>query len=518
MLNWLLALATAGLLVLAFPSFDFAWLAALALAPLLVAVAREPRPWRRFLLGWVSGIVYWFGVCHWIQFTLAVYGGMGDGAAWAVFILLALIKGLHMAVFALLAGFLIGRWWATPAVAALWVAVEATHGFFGFAWLALGNAAIGMSLPMRLAPYTGVYGVSFAFVMMSAALALRLLGRPRRELAWMAALLALFLLPALPDAQHGRESALLVQPNLSETEEWTAESVDRATRAMAEDTAHAAAIDSAHPPSIVVWPEVPAPFLYDEDPGFRAAAAGLARSTRAYLLMGTVARTPAGAPLNSATLVSPEGFGVSRYDKVNLVPFGEFVPWPLGALTEKISKQAGDFAAGRGILVSPVGDHKIGVFICYESVFPNFVRRFAANGAQVLFTISNDGWFGKTAARWQHLEIVRMRAAENRRWILRAANDGITAAIDPAGRVRSTLPLFTEVTSSVRFNYETGQTFYTRHGDWFPVMCALLAAACLAAGRFAPQSLKPSANLTSRTPGSGGVRSTAARRGRRKIG
>ena len=96
MLNWLLALATAGLLVLAFPSFDFAWLAALALAPLLVAVAREPRPWRRFLLGWVSGIVYWFGVCHWIQFTLAVYGGMGDGAAWAVFTLLALIKGLHM--------------------------------------------------------------------------------------------------------------------------------------------------------------------------------------------------------------------------------------------------------------------------------------------------------------------------------------------------------------------------------------------------------------------------------------
>jgi len=170
---------------------------------------------------------------------------------------------------------------------------------------------------------------------------------------------------------------------------------------------------------------------------------------------------------------------------VNLVPFGEFVPWPLGALTEKVSKEAGDFAAGRGIVVSPVGDRKIGVFICYESVFPNFVRRFAAEGAQALFTISNDGWFGKTAARWQHLEIVRMRAAENRRWILRAANDGITAAIDPAGRVRSTLPLFTEVTSSVRFNYETGQTFYTRHGEWFPVMCALLAAACLVAGRFA---------------------------------
>jgi apolipoprotein N-acyltransferase len=488
-LNWLLALASAGLLVMAFPGFDFAWLAAVALAPLLVAVAREPRPWRRFLLGWVCGIVYWFGVCHWIQFTLAVHGGMGEATGWAVFTLFALAKGLHMAMFALLAGIVIRRWWATPAVAALWVAVEVTHGFFGFAWLALGNAGIDMSVPLRLAPYTGVYGISFVFAMMAAALAARLLGRPRLELAWMAALLFVVLLPPLPDAQRGRESALLVQPNLSETEEWTAESVDRAQRVMAEDTARGAAIQGAHPPSIVVWPEVPAPFFYDEDPRFRAAAADLARSTHAALLMGTVARTPAGAPLNSATLVSPEGLRVSRYDKVNLVPFGEFVPWPLGAVTEKISKEAGDFAAGRDVVVSPVGDHKIGVFICYESVFPNFVRRFAAGGAEALFTISNDGWFGKTAARRQHLEIVRMRAAENRRWILRAANDGITASIDPAGRVRSTLPLFVEATSSVRFNYETGQTFYTRHGDWFPVLCALLAAACLVAGKFAKTEL-----------------------------
>ncbi|MGA8578608.1 MAG: apolipoprotein N-acyltransferase [Bryobacteraceae bacterium] len=485
MLNWLLALASAGLLVLAFPGFDFAWVAAIALAPLVAAVARESRPWRRFLLGWACGIAYWFGVCHWIQFTLAVHGGMGEGVGWAVFTLFALAKGLHMAVFALLAGMLTGGWWATPAVAALWVALEATHGFFGFAWLALGNAAIDMSVPLRLAPSTGVYGVSFVFAMMAAALALRLLGRPRKDLAWMAALLLLFLLPPLPDAQPGRETALLVQPDLSETEDWTNEAADRARSMMAEDTVRGAAAESAHPPSLVIWPEVPAPFYYDEDPVFRARTADLARTMHTYLLMGTVAYTPAGAPLNSATLVSPEGFRVSRYDKVNLVPFGEFVPWPFGALTEKISKEAGDFAAGRGVVVSPVGDRKIGAFICYESVFPNFVRHFAAGGAEVLVNISNDGWFGKTAARRQHLEIVRMRAVENRRWILRAANDGITAAIDPAGRVRSALPLFVEATSIVHFNYESGETFYTRHGDWFAWLCAVLAVGCLVAGKFA---------------------------------
>jgi apolipoprotein N-acyltransferase len=484
-LNWLLALGSAGLLTLAFPGFDFAWVSPVALVPLIIAVAREPGPWRRFLFGWACGVAYWFGVCHWIQFTLSVYGGMGATAGWAVFTLFALTKGLHMAVFALLAGMLTGRWWATPAVAALWAAIESTHGFFGFAWLALGNAGINMSVPMRLAPFAGVYGVSFVFALMAAALALRLLGRPRRELAWMALLGVLLVLPPLPEPERGRESALLVQPNLSETEEWTSESVDRAQRTMAEDTARAVAFEGGHAPAIVVWPEVPVPYYYDEDPHFRDAATDLARSTGAYLLIGTVAHTPAGAPLNSATLVAPEGFRVSRYDKVNLVPFGEFVPWPLGGLTEKVTKEAGDFAAGRDVVVSPVGNHKIGTFICYESVFPNFVRRFAAGGAQALFTISNDGWFGKTAARWQHLEIVRMRAAENRRWILRTANDGITAAIDPAGRVRSALPLFTEATSAARFNYETTETFYTRYGNWFPVLCGLIAAGCLVAGKLA---------------------------------
>ena len=485
MLNWLLALASAGLLVLAFPGFDLPWLAPVALAPLVVAVAREARPWRRFLLGWACGIAYWFGVCHWIEFTLAVHGGMSVAMAWALFTLFALAKGLHMGVFALLAGTLTGRWWATPALAALWVAVEWTHGFFGFAWLALGNAGIDMSLPMRLAPYCGVYGVSFVFATMSAALALRIAGRPRLELAWLAALLFLPLLPPLPDAHRGSENAVLVQPDLSETEEWTAVTAANAQSAMAEDTARAVAVSGAHPPAIVLWPEVPAPFFYDDDPAVRARAADLTRSTHTYLLMGTVAYTAAGAPLNSATLVSPEGFRISRYDKVNLVPFGEFVPWPFGALTEKVSKEAGDFAPGRGIVVSPVDNHKIGVFICYESVFPNFVRRFVAGGAQALFTISNDGWFGRTAARRQHLEIVRMRAAENRRWILRAANDGITAAIDPAGRVRTALPLYVEATANARFDWETGQTFYTRHGDWFPALCAFVAVVCLAAGKLA---------------------------------
>ena len=182
MLNLLLSLASAALLILSFPRFSLVWLAPFALVPLLVAMAREASWRRRFLLGWAAGIVYWFGVCYWIQFVLSFHGGLGDIAGWAVFTLFALAKALHMAVFAVFAGMLMRRWWAAPAVAALWVAIEVTHGSLGFAWLALGNAGIDMGIPLRLAPFTGVYGISFLFALMSAVVAVAVLRHRRVEM------------------------------------------------------------------------------------------------------------------------------------------------------------------------------------------------------------------------------------------------------------------------------------------------------------------------------------------------
>jgi apolipoprotein N-acyltransferase len=491
-LNWLLALGSAALLIFTFPKFSIVWFAPVALAPLLVAMAREPRWPRRFLLGWGAGVVYWFGVCYWIQFVLSFHGGLGDAAGWAVFLLFAVAKALHMGVFGALAGVLMRRWWAAPSVAALWVAVEVTHGPLGFAWLALGNAGVDMGIPMRLAPFTGVYGLSFVFALMAAALALAVIGRPRRPqvaLLWLAPILLLTLLPALPPAQRGRETALLVQPRISETEQWTAASIDAMQRRQVMLSLRGALAEPGQPPSIIVWPEVPAPLYYFEDAVLRGYVDNLARTAKAHVLLGIVAHTPGGAPLNSAALVSPEGVPVSRYDKVNLVPFGEFVPWPFG-FANKISTELGDFAAGSRVVVSPVGTHKIGTFICYESVFPGFVRKFVAGGAEVLFNISNDGWFGKSAAREQHLSMVRMRAAENRRWILRSTNDGITATIDSAGRLRGTLPKYTEATSYTGFSYVRAQTVYTQFGDWFPLLCAMLAVLGLVAA-LVGQALSP---------------------------
>jgi apolipoprotein N-acyltransferase len=476
-----MALLSAALLIFCFPRFSYVWFAPIALTPLLLAALRERRPWRRFLLGWACGAVYWCGVCYWVEIVLAVHGDMGKPLAWAMFALFCVAKALHMGVFALLAGILMRRWWAVPAVAAWWVTVEATHGSLGFAWLALGNAGVDMGWPMRLAPYTGVYGLSFAFVMMAAGLAVAILRRPRRELLWLAPLLLLPLLPAMPPPVPGQEAALLVQSNISETQEWTPEILIQTVREQAALTLRGALQAGVRVPSIVVWPEVPAPYYYEQDAGFREYVNNLARMTQASLLLGTVAHNQNGAPLNSAQLISPTGSPISRYDKVNLVPFGEFVPWPFNYLADKVSSEVGDFEAGHRVVVSPVGKHQVGAFICYESVFPSFVRKFAAGGAEALFNLSNDGWFGQSAARRQHLNIVRMRAAENRRWILRATNDGITAVIDPAGRIRGSLAPNTRAAYYAGFSYISTQTFYTRFGDWFAAFCLLVTTLCAVA-------------------------------------
>jgi apolipoprotein N-acyltransferase len=212
----------------------------------------------------------------------------------------------------------------------------------------------------------------------------------------------------------------------------------------------------------------------------------VAKKAHAAVLTGVIARAANGAPLNSALLMGADGAAISRYDKVNLVPFGEFVPWPFGLLTRKVSAEAGDFEAGKRVIVSTLGNqagsHKIGTFICYESVFPSYIRKFAASGAEALFNISNDSWFGKSAARYQHLQIVRMRAAENARWILRATDNGVTTVIDPAGRIVRTTEEYAELAARFQYRYRKDQTFYTRYGDWFVAVCAVFAAGVLTSG------------------------------------
>jgi apolipoprotein N-acyltransferase len=367
-----------------------------------------------------------------------------------------------MAAFATLAGLLMPRWWAIPTVAALWIGIERTHGFFGFAWLDLGNAGIDMSWPMRLAPVTGVYGLSFAFAMFSCGLALLLVRRPRRELLWLVALLAPIVLPGAPGPTPGSQRALIVQPNIDTEMQWTEDNVRDTEQKLA-------SLSRAPSADLILWPEVPAPF-YVTDAQFRDYTGRIAQTAGTPFLFGAVGFTPQREPLNSAVMMNASGKIVDRYDKINLVPFGEFIP-PMFGWVNRITKEIGDFVPGERVVVFPLDGHKLGAFICYESVFPDLVRQFVRGGAEVLVNLSNDGYFGHSFAHQQHLEIVRMRAAENRRWILRATNDGITAAIDPAGRVVERMPAFVQTTGLLPYDYAQSETPYTRHGDWFAWGC-----------------------------------------------
>ena len=235
-----------------------------------------------------------------------------------------------------------------------------------------------------------------------------------------------------------------------------------------------------------MWPESPAPF-FTYDPRFRSAISAMARQSNAWVVAGAIGNlpsspgaAPAQAVFNSAALISPTGDWTARYDKVHLVPFGEYLPFPsLFSFAGGLTKEVGQFQAGRSRNPLNAGDQRLGTFICYESVFPDDVRQFAANGAQVFVNISNDGWYGDSGAYAQHLNQTRMRAIENNRWLLSATDTGVTASIDPWGRVVARVPRKQRTALVAPFALTSVTTFYTRHGDWFAFACAIISLGAL---------------------------------------
>lgn len=480
LLNYLLAILSGCLLIAVHPRWNLPMLAPVAVAPLVYALLREWEPRHRFLLGYVTGLVFWGGINYWIHFVISVHGHLGNGLGTVGFALFVLLRAIPLGIFGVLAGVLVQRRYAVFALPCLWVGIERTPWLFNYTWLHLGNAGIDMAVPMRLAPVTGVYGLSWIFAALGSALAVVGLRRDRRQLAWLAPIAILAVLPSLPQPVRPTDSAVSVQPNIAERDDWT-EELARTTEQQMEYMSLQSALDVTQPkPSFILWPEVPAPFYYSEDFSFRDRVNNLARITGAHVLIGTVAHNERKAPLNAAILIKPDGSAAGRYDKMFLVPFGEYIPFPFGGFMGSIASEIGDFVPGERIVLFDAGRTRAGAFICYESAFPHLVRQFVAEGATVLANLSNDGYFGGAAAREQHLSLVRMRAAENARWILRSTNDGITASIDPAGRVYSTLPEWKATSGRLPFATRSDLTVYSRTGDVFAWSCAGIAVFLLA--------------------------------------
>ncbi len=498
-LSFPVAAASGLAFVLAFPTFDQAWLAPVALLPLLWVAARERSAWRRFWSGQVAGSVFFAGSCYWIYPVQREFGGLGVTEAGFIYFLFFSVMGIYWGLFCWLAGRLWEMrwrtWWGPAAVPLLWVGIEyaRTHFLTGFPWLLSGYLLTDYFPLARLARWTGVYGLSYLVAAVPVAILWVIMqhgvrpGRAARaHLAMVSvALLALAVYPAGSTQWREDQRALLVQTQIPQQvafQRWDSESQAALLDRLEELTV--GGTSGEEPPGLVVWPEMPAPFYYYDDGFTRPFLERIARRTGSHFLTGIVNYSPGSdrqEPLNSALLLSPAGDVVSRYDKMHLVPFGEYVPLRRWArFAERLTAEVSDFSAGSEFVVSPLPGGRMAAFVCYEAIFPNQVRRFVKDGAQVLVNISNDGWFGSSSARYQHLLMARMRAIENARYLLRTTNTGITALIRPDGALADRLPPDQPGVLRARWSFEDRKTFYSEHGDWFAITAAALAAlACL---------------------------------------
>jgi len=486
LIRLLLAAFSGVMMVLLFPPYGFALLAPIALTPLIVALGGEFRPRARFLLGYVTGILFWAGVCWWIAPVLAVHGAMGEFGGWGSFALFCILKAIHYGVFGLVAGVLVRHWFGPPTIALLWAVLERTQEPLTlFGWLMLGDAAIDMQAPLRLAPFTGVHGLSFLFMVTAGSFAAVLLRQPRQRALWLLLTVVPMVLPELP-RERASAHAALVQPNLDPLVDWNADTYLAAKQTMQAETMRAL---REGPVELVVWPETPGPIYYEVDRDLQTRVREVITAAGVPVILGAIWRGGGSEPRNSAQLV-PRGAGEAvRYDKMFLVPFGEYVP-SLFSFVNQVTDEAGAYRPGARLVLMPIQGRLAGTFICYEAAVGPHVRAFAKAGAEVFVNISNDGYFFRTQAREQHLQLARMRAVENRRWLLRSTNNGITVSIDPAGTVREQIAGFSVSSLRAGYGYVSGQTVFTAFGDWFLWLGALIVAVGLVASQW-PHYLKP---------------------------
>ncbi len=490
----------------------FCWF---CLVPLLVALSdldkrRRPLgPLASAGLGYLCGVLWFAGNCYWIYQTMFLYGGLPGPVSFGILVLFSLYLGLYFALFG--AGFSLLRRWHGPRTAVLlspllWVAVELARArITGFPWDLLGYAQIDNFYLTPLAPFTGVMGLSLVVACGNALW----LWQPRwkqQRLRWPGPLLATLSVAlsyagshTAPAPRQPASAAILVQDNLNvgaqlvgrrETQPELLESLfartlhPQVSPALAKLDLPGQLRPGVPQPSIVLWPEAPTEFT-DADPRFREVMSRVAINTDAPVIVDAVGQgsAPDGTgrydEFVSASFFFPDGTYGGRYDKMHLVPFGEYTPYKrlfffAGHLLDQLN-----FVPGTRRNLFSANGRRFGVFICYESIFGDEVRHFVLNGAQVLVNLSDDGWYGDTSAPWEHLDMARMRAIENRRWLLRDTNTGLTGSIDPDGRIVAQMPRHIRGAIEVPFAFRGEITPYTRFGDWIGWLCSISVVSIL---------------------------------------
>jgi apolipoprotein N-acyltransferase len=455
-----------------------------------------------FLCGFLHGVAFVFTCVPWVAEVLAVHGGMSQMAGWGVLLVIAVIWGISTGLFGWVVQRLSVRRYTLALLGApfLWIFTEFYRAYLpeiSFPWGLLGYPPAENPALLQLTTIAGVYGLSFFAAALNALLLWCDCGPvehiKRRFAIYGAAVLALVLVmgigPRLVPHVEAHHLARVVQPDFPEKTayvgDWYAEH-----KADLNDLVNLSLRPSpdGRQPDLLIWPEAPAPFSF-EDPRFGPYISQLAREFHHPVIVGVIEWKPEQqrvngmqrntmVPFNSAAMLNPSGQRIFGYDKIHLVPFGEYEPFPfIHQVVTSVSEEVGGFHKGtsRAVGLLPNGD-TLSVFICYEAIYPVEVRAFVARGAGLLINISNDGWFGTSEAAEQHLRMVRVRAVENHRWIVRDTNSGISASIDPYGNVTRVMRRDTRDSADLPYDFRTDKTLYTRFGDWFAWMCVAVSA------------------------------------------
>ncbi|MEW6683661.1 MAG: apolipoprotein N-acyltransferase [Nitrospirota bacterium] len=521
-LSWrqIAAAASSGLLLtLSFPRPQLALAAWFALVPLLLAIATASRR-GAFLLGWIAGATFFTGSLRWLVYTMVHYGHLPEWLGYPLLLLLAAYLAVYVGLFALTALILANQrtWIRLVALPAAWTAVELTRTylFTGLPWGALGYSQAGTLPVIQIAEFTGVYGVSYLIVFVNTALAVALAAmRPTGEmpmpipvasfvpmqgppvsLRGVAGPLGLAVLALLAVLVYGHwrldqiagamaettpVTVAVVQGNIDQDRKW-----DPAFRRETIDRYQALTREQADQPlDLIVWPEAAMPFFFERDVAHREELIEFVVREGTPLLFGSPAVESAVGEqprlYNSAYVVTANGGIAGRYDKLHLVPFGEYVPLErLLFFVNKMVDGIGEFVPGENATVFRLDRFRLGVMICFEVVFPELTRAAVRNGATLMAAITNDAWFGRSAAPYQHLDMVVFRAVENRVPFARAANTGISGFIDATGRLVTTSDLFVPATRVATLVPRMEKTWYTRYGDLFAWFCAVFVLAVLA--------------------------------------
>jgi apolipoprotein N-acyltransferase len=481
-----LLVGSAVILALAFPRTDW-WVAGwFALVPLLI-VAVGTRPRAAFGWGWLYGVTFFVVLLRWLDFTFRTFSAIPWPLTWGVTLLLAAWCGLYVATVSGVVAALARRTsaaWALATAPCLWVGAEWLRGHLlgGFPWGTLGYSQY-LRLPViQIAELGGVHAVSFVLLVVNAALAGALVLSWRRAVSGLglaAALVAAVLafgssrLAATP--APGEVQIALMQPAIEQPLKWDPEHATVTLGIYLELTRQAGL---GHP-DLIVWPETAAPTPVRRDAGLLATLTALSRQLDVPLLVGSIDVLD-GVPnrfSNAAFLVTGQGI-VGRYDKIHLVPFGEYVPLSgVIGFVRGWAEFIAELEPGARAVVFPGPPAPFGIVICYEGIFPDLFREFVNNGARVMVNMTNDGWFGRTSGPEQHLTMYPFRAIEHRIAVVRAANTGVSAFIAPTGQIVRHLGLFERGVISDRVPLRQGRTLFTRLGDWVAYLSLALAAA-----------------------------------------